>query len=359
MGRDKTDAVGRRALDPRDRDTIRRALRSAQPPRYSRSSRPSKLDPFRGEIAELLRAEPRIPSQRIRELIAELGFDGAKTIVDDYVREVRPRHLPLRTYQRTIYRPGELCQFDLWEPSRPIPVGHGQLRRGWVVTAELGYSRALAATLVFSTPTSSPPGASPTTSTTGPSSTPGPLAPTPAPTAPRARSRLSGCERSVGACGACPSRCPTLTAASSRRCPPQPYLRVDRNYYSLDPRFAGRRVEIRASQSEIGAVVLDTGELAARHRRSFAGGLTFTDPAHQAALDALRGERRRGRDIKVERRPLERYDALIPRAAGDPIVAGTAPGCPQGGSAGARVQRAPRCGWCVRYWGSRAAGGRS
>ena len=134
----------------RHRDTIRRALRSAQPPRYSRSSRPSKLDPFRGEIAELLRAEPRIPSQRIRELIAELGFDGAKTIVDDYVREVRPRHLPLRTYQRTIYRPGELCQFDLWEPSRPIPVGHGQLRRGWVVTAELGYSRALAATLVFS-----------------------------------------------------------------------------------------------------------------------------------------------------------------------------------------------------------------
>ena len=141
--------------------------------------------------------------------------------------------------------------------------------------------------------------------------------------------------------------------------PARPYLRVDRNDYSLDPRFAGRRVEIRASQSEIGAVVLDTGELAARHRRSFAGGLTFTDPAHQAALDALRGERRRGRDIKVERRPLERYDALIPRAAGDPIVAGTAPGCPQGGSAGARVQRAPRCGWCVRYWGSRAAGGRS
>ena len=40
----------------------------------------------------------------------------------------------------------------------------------------------------------------------------------------------------------------------------QPYLRFDRNDYSLDPRLAGRRVEVRASQHEITAVALDTGE---------------------------------------------------------------------------------------------------
>jgi hypothetical protein len=57
---------------------------------------------------------------------------------------------PRRTYQRTVYRPGELCQFDLFEPRLEIPIGHGQTRRAWVVTAELGYSRALAGTLVFS-----------------------------------------------------------------------------------------------------------------------------------------------------------------------------------------------------------------
>jgi hypothetical protein len=55
-----------------------------------------------------------------------------------------------RTYQRTIYRPGELLQFDLWEPRGEIPVGHGQTRRAWVVTAELGWSRAIAGALVFS-----------------------------------------------------------------------------------------------------------------------------------------------------------------------------------------------------------------
>lgn len=57
--------------------------------------------------------------------------------------------------------------------------------------------------------------------------------------------------------------------------------------------------------------MLDTGELACRHRRSFAGGLTLTDPAHQSELDRLR-VRRRGREVDVEIRPLARYDQLIP-----------------------------------------------
>ena len=59
--------------------------------------------------------------------------------------------------------------------------------------------------------------------------------------------------------------------------------------------WLGRRVEVRASQAEIRAVALDTGELACRHVRVFAGGLAFTDPAHQAALERLRGQRRRPR----------------------------------------------------------------
>ena len=96
------------------------------------------------------------------------------------------------------------------------------------------------------------------------------------------------------------------------RVPPQPYLRWDTNDYSLDPRVAGRRVEVRISQRQISAIALDTGELIARHPRSFAKGLTFTDPAHQAGLDQLRGDRRRGPQVEVELRPLERYDALIP-----------------------------------------------
>lgn len=133
-----------------DRNTVRRALRSDAPPRYERPRRPSKLDPFREEIHELLRGDPRLPGVRVRELIEPLGFDGSKTIVDDYLREVRPLFLARRTFQRTVYRPGEVCQFDLWETSVLVPVGHGQTRRAWVVVCCLGYSRAGAGALVFS-----------------------------------------------------------------------------------------------------------------------------------------------------------------------------------------------------------------
>jgi transposase len=132
------------------RDTISRAIHSDEPPVYRRAPAGSKLDPFKGEIHRLLKRDPRLPGQRIRELIAPLGFAGGKTIVDDYLREVRPLFVPPpRTFQRTVYRPGEICQFDLWEPREEIPVGHGQTRRGYVVVACLGYSRAGAGALIF------------------------------------------------------------------------------------------------------------------------------------------------------------------------------------------------------------------
>jgi transposase len=133
-----------------DRNTVRRALRSEQPPVYRRAPAGSKIDPFKDEIHRLLKDDAAITGQRIRELIGEQGFEGGKTIVDDYVREVRPLFEPPRTFQRTVYRPGEICQFDVWEPRSEVPVGHGQTRPAWVVVACLGYSRAGAGALVFS-----------------------------------------------------------------------------------------------------------------------------------------------------------------------------------------------------------------
>ncbi len=136
------------------RDTIRRAINSTEPPVYRRVRAGSKLDPFKEEIRRLLRDDPKLPGVRIRELVEPLGCTASKAVVDDYVREVRPLVAPApRTFQRTIYRPGEICQFDVWQPRDEIPVGHGQTRRGWVVVACLGYSRAGADVLVFSTQT--------------------------------------------------------------------------------------------------------------------------------------------------------------------------------------------------------------
>ena len=133
------------------RNTIRRALRSDRPPNYSRAEKPGVLEPFKEEIHRLLQADPKLPGVRVRELLEPLGCTASKTVVDDYLREVRPLFAPPpRVFQRTVYRPGELCQFDVWQPREEIPVGHGQMRRGWVVVACLGYSRAGAGVLVFS-----------------------------------------------------------------------------------------------------------------------------------------------------------------------------------------------------------------
>jgi transposase len=371
----------------RDRKTIRRAIRSSEPPSYRRTVKaPSKLHPYRDEIARLLRDVEGITNTRIRELIGEAGYDGGKTILDDYLRELRPVLCPKRTHQRTVYRPGELLQFDLFEPAEEIPVGQGQTRRGWVVTAELGWSRAAAGALVFSKQLPDLLwgmnrclrflGALPETvvwdregaihagggkPTEGFAAYCGRLAvgwlileardPQSKGAlerthrflrsnfesarsfaghldyqdqldrwfSERANSRFHRAIRArpserlveeVAKMRPLPEAMPPSAIRKVVRVPQQPYLRFDTNDYSLDPRFAGRRVELRAGQREIVAVALDTGEICARHHRSFARHLTFTDPAHQAELDRQRADRRR--EPTVEVRPLARYDALIP-----------------------------------------------
>ena len=122
------------------RNTVRAALRSDDPPVFRMPARASKLESFKDEIHRLLKQDPRLSGVRVREEIEPLGFAGGKSIVDDYLREIRPIFLKLRTHQRTIYRRGEVCQWDLWETSLPVPVGHGQVRRAWVVVCdEVGY----------------------------------------------------------------------------------------------------------------------------------------------------------------------------------------------------------------------------
>jgi hypothetical protein len=106
-----------------------------------------------------------------------------------------------------------------------------------------------------------------------------------------------------------PGRAPDVDRRWVTRVAPDPYLRFDTNDYSLDPRLVGRRVEVRVTQREIVAQALDSGELAARHERSFAKHRTITALEHARALRQRRGEPEP--DVVVEARPLERYDALI------------------------------------------------
>ena len=368
------------------RDTVARAVHGETPPKYRRATAGSKLDSFKDWICEQLRESPTIQAQRLREMARELGYEGGKTIFDDYVREVRPRFLVRRTFQRTVYRPGELVQCDLWEPREPVSVGHGQMRRGWVVTAELCWSRVIAGALIFSKEALdilwgvgrclSRIGALPEKLVWDRE---GAIAPAGRPTdafaafcgqlgvgwvildagdaqakgalershrfmrsnflpgrsfanpvdfqlqldgwCDRVNRRVHRTIRAVPAerlvaererMRPLPARLPDIDRRFVTRVAQQPYVRIDRNDYSIDPRFAGRRVEVRVTQEHVTAAVLDTGELACRHRRSFAGGLILTDPQHQSELDRQRARRRQRHEVDVEIRPLSRYDALIP-----------------------------------------------
>jgi transposase len=369
------------------RDTVARALASAAPPKYERGLVVSKVDPFKEWVCEQLAADPTIQLQRLREMAGELGYAGGKSIFDEYVREVRPRYRVRRTFQRTVYRPGELVQCDLWEPRALIPVGHGQLRRGYVVIVELCWSRLIAGSLVFSK--EAPDVLAGLARSLGRIGVlpeklvwdregaihAGGGRPTDAfaafcgqvgvgwvildPADPQAKGILershlfmrtnfepgrrfanhhdfqvqfdAWCDRVNQRVHRTTRAVPTERLSEERtrmrplpvlmpdtdrreviRVLQQPFVRIDRNDYSIDPRFAGRRVELRVSQTHMTAGVLDTGELACRHRRQFAGGLTITDPAHQTELERQRARRRQRHEIEVEIRPLSRYDALIP-----------------------------------------------
>jgi hypothetical protein len=139
------------------RNTERAASRSDAPPVYDRPAAGSKLDPFKDEIHRLLKQEPRLTGVRVRELLEPLGCRVGKPVVDDYLREVRPLFLrPARTVQRTLYRPGEICQFDVWprllpaarEAGRVQPVVLSRLTgcRGHEALAQLGVKSVPAAT---------------------------------------------------------------------------------------------------------------------------------------------------------------------------------------------------------------------
>jgi transposase len=335
------------------RDTVARAVASEAPPRYARAPAGSKLDPFKDWICEQLRSDPGIQSLRLREMAIELGYAGGKTIFDDFVREVRP------TVPGPSHVPAD--RLSAWGAGPVRSVGaaragagrHGQTRRGWVVTAELCWSRVIAGAPIFSKQTPDilwgvsrclgrigalpeklvwdreaaiAGGGRPTDEfacfcgqlgvgwiilDAGDAQAKGALErshrfmrtnfePGRRFANPldfqlqldgwcdRANARVHRTIRAVPAerlaeersrMRPLPAVLPDCDRRFVVRVPQQPYLRVDRNDYSIDPAFAGRRVEVRVSQAEVLAVVLDTGELAARHRRSFAGGVTVTDPS--------------------------------------------------------------------------------
>jgi transposase len=91
--------------------TIRKYLDApAQGP--ARRVRTSKLDPFKGNIAEWLEKDPKVTGAVIEQRLRPLGYNGGHSILLEYLRKIRPQLSPQRAFVRMEPFPGERFEVD-------------------------------------------------------------------------------------------------------------------------------------------------------------------------------------------------------------------------------------------------------
>jgi transposase len=368
------------------RNTVRDALRRDEPPRYERASTGSAVDAVEPQIRELLGEFPTMPATVIAERI---GWERGITILRDRVRELRPLFVPPDPCQRTTYAPGELAQWDLWQPDVKIPVGFDQHDKLWVVSGASGFSRVHGGWMV---PTRAAHdvlggtlrvldqfGAVPrcavwdqegcigqwrqgrqvlTREFQAFRGTLGMNVRLCAPADPeakgvverthhyyetsflpgrrfddvddfnrqftgwlrRANQRIHGTTRrrpaeaiweDRGSMMPFPPVMPDPSWRFATRLPRDHYVRVDTNDYSVNPRFIGRRVEVRVTLDEVTATC--DGTEVARHKRCLAKHQTILSGEHSRALRAMRAEQHVAAACvdAVEERDLSVYDRAL------------------------------------------------
>lgn len=100
--------------------------------------RASKLDPFKSQIVRWLDTHP-YSGQQILQRLRELGFDGSRSLVNDYISRIRPRQQP--AFLKLDFAPGECAQVD-WGSWGTIAVGQSRRRLSLFVMV-LCYSRRM------------------------------------------------------------------------------------------------------------------------------------------------------------------------------------------------------------------------
>ena len=121
-----------------DRRTVARWLAADKFRPRQVARRPSKLDPFKGQIVRWLASHPYTATQIFLRL-GEAGYRGGITLVKDYVRQIRPPRTP--AFLTLSFAPGEAAQVD-WGQFGSIGVGNTRRRLSFFVMV-LCHSRML------------------------------------------------------------------------------------------------------------------------------------------------------------------------------------------------------------------------
>ena len=112
--------------------------------RSRRIGRPSKAEPFRSFVAELLAAEPELLSVEVLRRARARGYDGGKSALYAVIAQVRPKRTkPIVRFEGL---PGEFSQHDFGEVD--VRFDDGTSRRVHFFATRLKYSRHVEVSLV-------------------------------------------------------------------------------------------------------------------------------------------------------------------------------------------------------------------
>ena len=105
-------------------NTVRKWARRESYEKAKAPKRPSKLDPFKGEIIRLL-AQYEYTTQQIFQQLKERGYQGRSSILKAFVHQVRPKPRP--AFLTLHFEPGECAQVD-WGCAGSVAVGSTRRR---------------------------------------------------------------------------------------------------------------------------------------------------------------------------------------------------------------------------------------
>jgi len=127
------------------RNTVRAALASDVPPKYSRQRTGSRVDEFEPAIRRLLTQFPDMPATVVAERI---GWEHSSSVLRARIALLRPLFTPPDPADRTTYTAGQIVQCDLWFPGHVVPVSAKVCANPPVLTMVSAYSGFIMALLL-------------------------------------------------------------------------------------------------------------------------------------------------------------------------------------------------------------------
>ena len=127
-----------------DRKTVRKYIRKGlKAPKYKpRAPRATVVQPFEAYLRERVAAWPELSGARLLREVCELGYRGGKTVLNDFLRVVRPPPAPF--FELRFETPaGRQAQVDFAEFRVEFTSQPGAKRKVWLFAMVLGHSRYL------------------------------------------------------------------------------------------------------------------------------------------------------------------------------------------------------------------------